>query len=86
MFSGRSPYFEIGVIHARRPDSRISGSGRERTASANENSAVFAPIPIASVATATIVNPGARTNWRMAYLRSDMTSPPLRRSIRRAAR
>jgi hypothetical protein len=32
--------------------------------------AVFAPIPMVSVSTAVMVNPGAFHNWRMAYCRS----------------
>src|SRR4029077_2054750 len=46
------------------------GSGRSRTALTMLNIAVFAPIPSASVRTATRVNPGDLRSWRRANLRS----------------
>ena len=52
------------VRDARRP------SGRSSTAFTTEKIAVLAPIPSASVSTATIVNPGDFRNIRSAYFKS----------------
>src|SRR5438270_11185794 len=46
------------------------GSGRSKTALTMLKIAVFAPIPSASVRTATKVNPGDLRSWRRANLRS----------------
>src|SRR5947199_3401843 len=46
------------------------GSGRSRTAFTMLKIAVFAPIPSASVRTATRVNPGDLRTWRRANFRS----------------
>src|SRR5437764_6120665 len=46
------------------------GSGRSKTALTMLKIAVFAPMPSASVRTATRVNPGALRSWRRANLRS----------------
>src|SRR5262249_6496982 len=43
------------------------GSGRMSSALIKLNTAVFAPIPSASVRIATAVKPGDFTNWRNAY-------------------
>src|SRR5438034_2680088 len=45
-------------------------SGRNKTALTTLKMAVFAPMPSASVSTATAVKPGFFSNWRMANLRS----------------
>src|SRR6185312_16389705 len=47
-------------------------SGRNSTASTTLKMAVFAPMPSASVSTATAVKPGFFSNWRKANLRSFM--------------
>jgi len=49
----------------------LNGSGRSRTALTMLNIAVHAPIPRASVRSATVVNPGAATSWRTANLSVD---------------
>src|SRR5262249_23208073 len=49
------------------------GNGRSSTPSTTEKIAVFAPIPSASVKTATRVKPGDLRNWRRANLRSFMS-------------
>src|ERR1017187_2547923 len=54
----------------RRSGSR-NGSGRRITLSTTEKIAVLAPIPRASAATATAVNPGLRRMERTAYRTSD---------------
>src|SRR5438477_6001362 len=48
------------------------GSGRSKTALTMLKIAVFAPIPSASVSTATRVNPGDLRSWRKANFRSFM--------------
>src|SRR3954454_20131291 len=50
-------------------------SGRRRTALTSEKMAVFAPIPTASVRTATSVKPGLRRHPRSAYRTSCATWP-----------
>lgn len=47
-----------------------NGSGLSNTASTMLNTAVVAPMPRASVSTATAVKPGFFNNWRKANLRS----------------
>src|SRR2546421_12352441 len=49
------------------------GSGRRKKKSASENIAVFAPMPSASVSTATTVKPGFFNSWRKANFRSFIT-------------
>src|SRR5262245_2313672 len=51
----------------------LTGSVFSTTASSKLKMAVLAPIPSASVSTATVVNPGFLSNWRSANLRSFMT-------------
>src|SRR5205809_5107779 len=46
-----------------------NGGGRSTTALITLNIAVLAPIPSASVSTATAVKPGFLSNWRKAYRR-----------------
>src|SRR5439155_12975942 len=48
--------------------------------------AVFAPMPSASVSTATAVKPGFLSNWRKANLRSFITQRHHRIDLRRSAR
>src|SRR6266545_6753241 len=48
----------------------LIGSVFSKTASSKLKMAVFAPIPSASVSTATAVKPGFLSNWRKANLRS----------------
>src|SRR5436190_20562724 len=48
-------------------------SGRRKTEFQTLNMAVFAPMPRASVSTATAVNPGFFSSWRKANLRSFIT-------------
>src|SRR5205823_8931872 len=48
----------------------LKGSGRSNTALTTLKIAVFAPMPSASVSTATAVKPGFFSNWRRANLRS----------------
>src|SRR5437867_10283818 len=50
------------------------GSGRSRTALTMLKVAVFAPMPSASVRTATNVNPGDLRSWRRANFRSFISS------------
>jgi len=45
---------------------RFDGSGRSTTACTTLKMAVVAPIPMASVSAATVVNPGMRASWRSA--------------------
>src|SRR5207249_2307044 len=51
---------------------RSTGSNRSRTVSTRLKIAVFAPMPSASVSTATAVKPGFFSNWRKANFRSFM--------------
>jgi hypothetical protein len=44
-----------------------NGSGRSATPLITLKIALVAPMPTASVRTATIVNPGAFRNWRIPY-------------------
>src|SRR6185503_8687829 len=50
-----------------------NGSGRKRVALMTLNMAVFAPMPSASVSTATAVKPGFFSSWRKANLKSFMS-------------
>src|SRR5207302_3242084 len=54
------------------------GSGRSRTALTMLKMAVLAPIPSASVRTATKVNPGDLRSWRRANVRSFISFGPKR--------
>src|SRR5439155_1305903 len=63
-----------------------NGNGRRSTAFMTLKIAVFAPIPSASVSTATAVKPGFLTSWRMANLKSFITKRLHRIDPRRAAR
>src|SRR5881296_2372847 len=72
-------------IMTRRPASKY-GNGRIRTASTALKMAVFAPMPSASVSTATAVKPGFFSSWRKANLRSFITQCLHRIDIRRTAR
>src|SRR5467141_2330642 len=49
-----------------------NGNGRNKTPFTTLKMAVFAPMPSASVSTATAVKPGFFSNWRKANLRSFM--------------
>src|SRR5439155_25845787 len=51
--------------------------GRSNTALTKIKIAVFAPMPSASVSTATAVKPGFFSSWRKANLRSFITQSPL---------
>src|SRR6266550_7249055 len=51
----------------------LNGNGRSNTASTTLKMAVFAPMPSASVSTATAVKPGFFSNWRKANFRSFIT-------------
>src|SRR5438445_3129202 len=51
----------------------LTGSERNSSVLITLKTAVLAPIPSASVSTATIVNPGFFSNWRKANLRSFIT-------------
>src|SRR5437879_2521359 len=62
------------------------GRRRKRTALITLNTAVFAPIPSASVSTATAVKPGFFSSWRKANLRSLITQSLDRIDFRRAPR
>ena len=48
----------------------MNGSGRRRMVLTKLKMAVFAPMPSASVSTATAVKPGFFSNWRKVNLRS----------------
>src|SRR2546428_4615729 len=48
----------------------LTGSGLNRSSFKTPKIAVFAPMPSASVSTATAVEPGFFSNWRKANLRS----------------
>src|SRR5213080_766194 len=63
-----------------------NGNGRNKTPFTTVKIAVFAPMPSASVNTATAVKPGFFNNWRKANLRSFITQCLHRIDIRRAAR
>src|SRR5437016_7101525 len=67
-----------------RSDSRY-GSALSNTALTTLKIAVFAPMPRASVSTATAVKPGFFSNWRTANLRSFITQRHHRIDFRRAA-
>ena len=54
-----------------------NGRGRKRIALMTLNIAVFAPMPSASVSTATAVKQGFFSNWRKAKRRSAMVCCPL---------
>ena len=54
-----------------RPDS-VYGNGRNKTAFTTLKIAVFAPMPSASVSTATAAKPGFFSSWRKAKRRSFM--------------
>src|SRR6266513_5015913 len=60
------------AIRTSRSGSRY-GSGRSNTALTTLKMAVFAPMPSASVSTATAVKPGFFRSWRKANLRSFIT-------------
>src|SRR3989454_12001952 len=64
--------FDFSETNTSRPGS-LNGSGRRRTALTTLKIAVFAPMPSASVSTATAVKPGFFSNWRKANLRSFIT-------------
>src|SRR2546426_485673 len=51
----------------------LNGNGRRRMALTTLKIAVFAPMPSASVSTATAVKPGLFSSWRKANLRSFIT-------------
>src|SRR5439155_5075718 len=57
----------------RRFTSRRPGSGRKNNPFARLTTARLAPMPSASVSTATAVKPGFFSNWRKANLRSFIT-------------
>src|SRR5216110_2398466 len=63
----------------------LKGSGRSRTPLMTLKIAVFAPMPSASVSTATAVKPGFFSSWRKANLRSFITQSLYRINFRRAA-
>src|SRR5258708_32574279 len=64
----------------------FTGKVRRQTASRSWKIAVFAPMPSASVTTATAVKPGFFSNCRKANLRSYMASPPWPWSDRKSTR
>ena len=72
-------------IHTRRPGSR-NGRGRSSTASTMLNIAVHAPMPRASVSSATVANPGDLMSCRSANLRLAMMMSPIQSSARRLDR
>src|SRR5947207_8502202 len=51
----------------------MNGSGRRRMVLTKLKMAVFAPMPSASVSTATAVKPGFFSNWRKANFKSFIT-------------
>src|SRR2546427_7916550 len=63
-----------------------NGNGRRSTAFMTLKIAVFAPIPSASVSTATAVKPGFFSSWRKANLRSFITQCLHRIDTRSASR
>src|SRR5688500_13406753 len=64
------------------PGDRTPGAGRNSRASMKPKTAVFAPVPSASVSTAIAVHPGVRASVRAAYRKScsrlSMTRPSAR--------
>src|SRR5207302_6555505 len=64
----------------------LTGSILRSTASIRLKIAVLAPMPSASVSTATAVKPGFLSSWRKANLRSFITQCLHRIDIRRTAR
>src|SRR6266853_5602509 len=64
----------------------LNGSGRSKMALAKLKIAVFAPMPSASVSTATAVKPGFFSSWRKANLISFITESDNRIDPCRAAR
>src|SRR2546427_7802329 len=62
----------------------LNGNGRSSTALTTLKMAVFAPMPSASVSTATAVKPGFFSNCRMANFRSFITQCLHRIDSRRA--
>src|SRR5438128_12541513 len=63
-----------------------NGNGRSSTPLTTLKMAVFAPMPRASVSTATAVKPGFFSNWRKADLRSFITQRLNRIELRGPAR
>src|SRR4030081_1257500 len=63
----------------------LNGNGRSSTALTTLKIAVFAPMPSASVMTATAVNPGFFKSWRKANFRSFMAQCLHWIDLRRAA-
>src|SRR5881392_913164 len=63
-----------------------NGNGRSNTPFTTLKIAVFAPMPSASVSTATAVKPGFFSNWRRAKRRSFITQRLYRIDLRRATR
>ena len=68
--AGRERSRVVDAIQTSDDDSPTPGRGRRTMASATVKRAELAPMPSASVSTATAVKPGARTTWRRAYRRS----------------
>src|SRR5213075_1194318 len=64
--------FDFSETNTSRPGS-LNGGGRSSTALNTLKIAVFAPMPSASVSTATAVKPGFFSSWRKANLRSFIT-------------
>src|SRR5881296_1898923 len=64
--------FDFSETNTSRPGS-LNGGGRSSTALITLKTAVLAPMPSASVSTATAVKPGFFSSWRKANLRSFIT-------------
>src|SRR6266576_569377 len=64
----------------------LNGRGRRRMVLTKLKMAVFAPMPSASVSTATAVKPGFFSSWRKANLRSFITQCLHRIDTRSASR
>src|SRR6266478_7481538 len=64
----------------------LKGNGRSNTPLTTLKMAVFAPMPRASVSTATAVKPGFFSNWRKANLMSFITQRLNRIDLRGPAR
>src|SRR5437660_4501415 len=77
--------FDFSETNTSHPGS-LNGGGRSSTALTTLKIAVFAPMPSASVSTATMVKPGFFSNWRKANFKSFITQCLHRIDLRGPAR
>ena len=83
--SDAQPWDQLDPAIPKYDGKRIASASLDHSAKVRE--AVFAPMPSASVSTATTVNPGFFSNWRKANLRSFIVGgrlPVVGHSVRNA--